>query len=119
MRRFWHHFVSNGRGGVPCAPLGFVGHATPVLRSLAARLGLRQRAGVEVWDCRPGSALARSGVQPDDVLVSLAGRPVTSIAHIAAVLRSVAGLAAVPVIFLRGDERLERSLELPPGVRRG
>lgn len=110
MSRFWHHFISNGRGGRTCVRLGIRGHEVPLFRSVIRRHGLTQHTGVEVWRIDRGSPAEKAGILDDDILVRLAGQPVSSMEQLGKLVRQLRG--EVPVDVLRGEVRLERWLRL-------
>jgi S1-C subfamily serine protease len=60
----------------------------------------------------PGSPAAGAGLARDDVLIGLAGRPISSLAEYSQLLRAHAPGDTVTVEFLRGAERLSRRVVL-------
>jgi len=66
-------------GNVPRRQLGIVAQVTHLPRALVRELDLLADQGVEVRDVAARSIAANAGVLPDDVIVALNGRLVTSI----------------------------------------
>lgn len=110
MSRFWHHFISNGRGGRACVGLGIQGHEVPLCRTVVRRHGVTQQTGVEVWRIKRGGPAERAGLLDDDILLRLAGQPVSSMEQLGKLVRQVRG--EISVDLLRGERRLERWLRL-------
>ncbi len=110
MSRFWHHFVSNGRGGRACGRLGIRGHEVPLWGTAIRRHGLTQQTGVEVWQIDHGSPAEKAGILDDDILLRLAGQPVTEMEQLAKLVRQLRGM--VPIELLRGEVYLERWITL-------
>jgi S1-C subfamily serine protease len=110
MKKFWKHFVSNGRGAMKCAPLGFYGHPVPMLSSLAKRLGLRQPTGIEIWRIARGAPAASAGLRVGDILVTLGERPTSDANCLAAILGRLPRKEAVPAKVVRDDEMLTQMI---------
>lgn len=106
MSKFWHHFISNGRGSRACASLGIQGHEVPLFPTVARRHGLTQSSGVEVWRIDPGSRAEKAGILDDDILLRLAEQPIATMEQLGKLVRQLRG--EVPVELLRGEIRLER-----------
>ena len=62
------------------AYIGIASGPRPLPPRVAARLG--RHTGVEVVDVADGSPAARAGVRPEDLLVALAGEPVTDVTDV-------------------------------------
>ena len=77
-------------GGGPIRTSGaFLGVGTvTVTPDIAARLSLGVDRGAAVQSVEPGSAADRAGVLINDVLVSLGGEPVSSVADVSRIIRS-------------------------------
>jgi S1-C subfamily serine protease len=97
-------------GRVRRAYLGIGGGTRPLPPRLAARFG--RRRGVEIVDVVPGSPAALAGLRPEDLVVSVDGRPVEKVDDLQRLM--VEELIGVPVTIelLRGGEAHE--LELVP-----
>jgi S1-C subfamily serine protease len=76
-------------GGVRRRQLGIVAQVTRLPRALVRELDLLADQGVEVREVVPRSMAAQAGVRPDDVIVALAGRLVTSIDDLHRLLMAV------------------------------
>jgi len=79
---------------------------------LAARLGVPVKHGVWIHGTMPGLAAALAGLEPDDVLVSVAGRKVDSPAALVAVLDAYRAGDTVAVAYYRRAEKRQQALEL-------
>ena len=99
-----------------------VGFDMPKLQRMAARnrrgggLGLKvadvaEAGGARVGGVRPGSPAERAGVEVDDVIVELSGRPVTKVADLEQIASRRAPGMPTSLVVLRGDER--RTLIVP------
>jgi S1-C subfamily serine protease len=105
--------------GVPViadAQEAIVGFDVPRLQRMAARhrrapgLGLRvtdakDTPGAYVGAVRAGSPGERAGVQPEDVIVELSGRPVTSVADLEQIAAKRTPGQPTSMTVRRGDER--------------
>jgi serine protease Do len=78
---------------------------------LAAGLNLQKRQGVVVSDVTPGGPSEKAGMKIQDVLLSLDGSPVGSVALAEMVISTRPGDAVVKAEVLRGTEKV--SLEIP------
>jgi len=122
----------SGQQGVPVIVAGddvIVGFDRPRLERIAARyapeastgaagikLGLAVRnatGGVEVGAVRPGSLGERAGVRPGDVLESLAGQLVRSVADLERLTRNVAAGQGVDLSVRRGGQPLRLLVPVP------
>lgn len=65
-----------------------------------------------------GSPAAHAGLQPGDVLWTMQGQPLVSVADIQWVLEQTGEEASLAVEARRGDRTIKSSLELSPGWRR-
>jgi S1-C subfamily serine protease len=106
MSRFWHHFVSNGRGARSCGRLGVHGYAAPILRSRARQFQLQQVSGVEIWRVEPGSPAARAGILEGDILVMLAEEPTVNMNRLRKMLRRLPLGFPAEVAWLRGESQM-------------
>ena len=105
--------------GVPViadAQEAIVGFDVPRLQRMAARhrrapgLGLRvtdakDAPGAYVGAVRAGSPGERAGIQPDDVIVELSGRPVTSVADLEQIAAKHTPGQPTSMTVRRGAER--------------
>ena len=76
--------------------------------SIVRRLGLPTGVGgAIVSDVEPGSPAAQGGIRPNDVIVTIGGTPVTSVAQVSKLLDAVpAGRTARIVVWRNGQEQL-------------
>jgi serine protease Do len=81
---------------------------------LPETLGLRLETdhGLLVKTVRPQSPAAQAGLQPGDELISLAGQPLISQGDIQWALHHAPLEGQLPVEFLRGTQRMSKSLQL-------
>jgi S1-C subfamily serine protease len=108
MSRFWRHFISNGLGGRRCSKLGIQGHGVPLDPRLTGPLGLPQQQAVEVWKITPGGPSEKAGVREEDLILTLADQPATSVDKVHQLLRHHPEGLPLPLVLLRGSQRLER-----------
>ena len=85
-------------GRVPHGSLGLVGVDTP--------------QGPTVTEVTGGGSAAKAGVQPGDVILVVAGRPVIDMAEVMATARTYAPGRTVEIEVERGDERLNFDVTL-------
>jgi S1-C subfamily serine protease len=76
-------------GRVRRRQLGIVAQVTRLPRSVVRELDLLADHGVEVRDVMPRGIADRAGIRPDDIIVALAGRLVTSIDDLHRLLMTV------------------------------
>jgi serine protease Do len=74
---------------------------------LVGGLGLSTEAGVMVSDVEPGGPAQRAGLKTGDVIVSLDGFPVSSVAHFTIGLYVVNSGDSAKLGILRGDKKFE------------
>ncbi|HEY8490192.1 MAG TPA: trypsin-like peptidase domain-containing protein [Dehalococcoidia bacterium] len=99
------------RGGV--VQRAYMGVAvTSVTPRIAQDRGLPVEEGVIVVEVAPGSPADRAGLEPGDVMVSVAGEDVTSVADLSSVLVQQQAGQTVDVVYYRGGERRTASLTL-------
>jgi S1-C subfamily serine protease len=106
--------IRNGR--VQRAYLGIKGESRPLHRRLVRLHELERPMGVEALEVTLGGPAAAAGMQTGDVILRLAGQPVSSVNDLHRILTRTAVGAVVPVQVLRGVERLELTVilgELP------
>jgi S1-C subfamily serine protease len=100
-------------GSVRRRQLGIVAQVSRIPRSLVRELDLLADQGVEVRDVVPRGIAASADVRPEDVIVALNGRLVTSIDDLHRLLMSVPVEQGFEITVVRG-ERL-RMLRVAPG----
>jgi len=107
-------FRAHGR--VRRAWLGIGGEEVLVPAAVAQKEGLPSPRGVLVRSVEPDSPAARAGLRPGDVLVSLGGKPIASVADLHRALSSEAIGTKAPVAVLRAGSRT--LLEVRPNEAR-
>lgn len=90
-------------GSVRRRQLGIVAQVARIPRSIVRELDLLADQGVEVRDVVPQSMAANAGVLPDDVIVALAGRLVTSIDDLHRLLMTVPTEQGFEITVVRGE----------------
>jgi S1-C subfamily serine protease len=90
-------------GGVRRRQLGIVAQVTRLPRSLVRELDLLADQGVEVREVVPRGIAGEAGVRPDDVIVALAGRLVTSIDDLHRLLMTVPTDQSFELTVIRAD----------------
>ena len=98
-------------GRVRRARLGIGGEEVLVPAEAARRLGLAQPRGVAVRSIEPDSPAARAGIEPRDVIVALAGRPVATVADLHRLLGGDTIGARLELSALRRGERIALAIE--------
>jgi S1-C subfamily serine protease len=92
--------------------LGIVAQVTRLPRTLVRDLDLLADHGVEVREVAPRSLAELAGVRPDDVVISLAGRLVTSIDDLHRLLMTVPADQGFELTVVRGETL--RTIHVPP-----
>jgi serine protease Do len=95
--------------GLAAEPFGLIVRGFDA--ALAERLGLGRQGGVRVVVVDRGSPADRAGLQPGDLVLSVAGRDVAGTAAYAAAFRQSTG--AVTLRVLRGNNSLTVTLDRP------
>ncbi len=90
-------------GSVRRRQLGIVAQVTRLPRSLVRELDLLADQGVEVREVVPRGIAAQAGVRPDDVIVALAGRLVTSIDDLHRLLMTVPTEQGFEITVVRSE----------------
>ncbi|MCI0335431.1 MAG: trypsin-like peptidase domain-containing protein [Planctomycetes bacterium] len=90
-------------GNVRRRQLGIVAQVTRLPRALVRALDLVADQGVEVREVVPRSMADQAGVLPDDVIVALAGRLVTSIDDLHRLLMTVPSDQGFELTVIRGE----------------
>jgi S1-C subfamily serine protease len=88
--------------------LGLHARNVPIPREVAARYGLTQKEGVEVRAVEADGPAEQAGLLEDDVIVSLGEQPTASVDDLHQLLTQLPVGIPAPVVFLRGERRLER-----------
>ncbi len=81
---------------------------------IAAQLGVPVTAGTRVADVVEGMGAQRAGLQKDDVVVSIGGKPATNWPEITTALQGRRAGDTVEVEFYRGAEKLAAHMVLSP-----
>jgi S1-C subfamily serine protease len=97
-------------GRVRRRQLGIVANVVRLPRALVRELDLLSDQGVEVREVVSRSIADRAGIRPDDVIVALAGRLVTSIDDLHRLLMTVPAEHGFELTVIRGD--LQRALHV-------
>ncbi len=105
--------ISHGR--VRRAVLGIAAATVQVPCRLARELDLLNESGVRVESVEPGSSAALGGLQPDDVIVSLDGRLVSSVDDLHRLLTRIEPSARMALGLLRNERSLALNLEARHG----
>lgn len=88
--------------------LGLHGHTIPLARPVARLHDVHQTSCVEVVAVEPGGPADQAGIQPDDLILSLADEPVRGVDDLHKLLtRQSVGVPA-SIILLRQQRRLQR-----------
>jgi serine protease Do len=105
-----------GRGEEPVRPrLGIAVAPAPVARRLRRSVGLPERDGILVRAVEDGGPAASAGIRQGDLVVAVAGTPVTTVDELAAALAAAlsgAGAGPVELALVRGVEDLTISVTL-------
>jgi S1-C subfamily serine protease len=90
-------------GRVRRRQLGIVANTTRIPRSLVRSLDLLADQGVEVHEVAPRSVADLAGIRPDDIIVALAGRLVTSIDDLHRLLMTIPADQGFEMTIVRGE----------------
>ncbi|MEI9964068.1 MAG: trypsin-like peptidase domain-containing protein [Caulobacteraceae bacterium] len=99
-------------GRVRRGSIGVVAQQVAIPRSVAHAAGLDQASGVWVAGVEAGGPAAKAGVQEADVIVAVAGRPVTGLDDLLRALDHDSLDRPTPFALIRGGRRIE--LEITP-----
>ncbi len=91
--------------------------AMPADKPPPPRLGVRLEAaggGVRLLEVNPGSLAEKTGLQPGDHIVSIAGAPVTKMISVVAAVRVQPAGTWLPMEIRRGTETVEFVIKFPP-----
>jgi glutaredoxin-like YruB-family protein len=72
--------------------------------------GVAHLEGAYIGRVRPEGAAARAGLQAGDIIISLSGRPVRGAVHLEQLMAGVQAGSRVPVVYQRGERRLQGTL---------
>lgn len=92
--------------------LGLHARTVPLAPTLAQRHQLTQASAVEVQQVETGGPADQAGIQEDDLIVTLADQPVTSVDDLHRLLTQLPVEVPSEILFLRDQKRLVR-LVLP------
>ena len=90
-------------GGVRRRQLGIAANVTRLPRALVRTLDLLADYGVEVREVAPRSVAELAGIRPDDLIVALAGRLVTSIDDLHRLLMTIPADQGFELTVVRGE----------------
>ena len=102
-------------GRVRRSTIGVAGQNVPIHRRLVRFHGLRAGTGVLVLAVEPSSPAGKAGLKDGDLIVGFAGHAVAGIDDLHRLLTEERAGRSLPVIVLRGTERLD--LPIVPAVR--
>jgi S1-C subfamily serine protease len=88
--------------------LGVHGRSLPIPRALARKFELTQTHGVEILSVEPDGPADEAGILENDIVVSLAEQPTTSIDDMHKLLMQLPVGVPAPIVMLRGERQLER-----------
>lgn len=91
--------------------LGLHGRSVPIPKHLARQFNLTQQSGVEVMAVQDGGPADATGLQEEDIIISLADQPTTSVDDLHKLLTQTPVGKNIPLVFLRQDRRLQRFVE--------
>jgi S1-C subfamily serine protease len=92
-------------GGVRRRQLGIVANVTRLPRAVVRALDLLAEQGVEVREVAPRSVADLAGLHPDDVIIALADRLVTSIDDLHRLLMTVPADHGFELTIIRGERQ--------------
>jgi S1-C subfamily serine protease len=98
-------------GGVRRRQLGIVANVTRLPRAVVRELDLVADQGVEVREVAPRSVADLAGIRPDDVIIALAGRLVTSIDDLHRLLMTIPTDQGFELTIIRGNK--QRTVHVP------
>ncbi|MGH2930885.1 MAG: S1C family serine protease, partial [Solirubrobacteraceae bacterium] len=79
---------------------------------LARELGVAETAGVLVYAVTPGGPAAQAQIQPGDVLIKLAGKPLRSVEDLFSALRDHSPGQTVAITLMRAEKRETANVKL-------
>jgi S1-C subfamily serine protease len=102
-------------GGVRRRQLGIVANVTRIPRAIVRALDLLADQGVEVREIAARSVAELAGIRPDDIIVALAGRLVTSIDDLHRLLMTIPAAQGFELTIIRGE--MQRTVHVPAAVK--
>ncbi len=102
-------------GGVRRRQLGIVANVTRLPRALVRALDLLAEHGVEVREVAERSVADLAGIRPDDIIVALAGRLVTSIDDLHRLLMTMPTDQGFELTVIRGET--QRTILVPASIK--
>src|SRR6476619_2523929 len=102
-------------GGVRRRQLGVVANVTRLPRAVVRALDLLADQGVEVREVAPRSVADLAGLRPDDVIIALADRLVTSIDDLHRLLMTLPADQGFELTVIRGDK--QRQIHVPSTMK--
>ena len=102
-------------GSVRRRQLGIVANVTRLPRALVRSLDLVADQGVEVREVAARSVADLAGIRPDDIIVALAGRLVTSIDDLHRLLMTVPADQGFELTVVRGET--QRTVHVPASIK--
>jgi S1-C subfamily serine protease len=91
------------QGEVRRRQLGVTAKVAKIPRALVRSLDLLAGQAVEVSNVVPGSLAAEAGVRPDDIIVALAGRVVTTVDDVHRLLMTIPADQGFDLTIVRGE----------------
>jgi S1-C subfamily serine protease len=88
--------------------LGLHGRSAPLARNLAREYQLTQTGAVEVAAVQDGSPADAAGFQEEDLIISLADAPVTSVDDLHKLLSQLPVGVPASLVMIRGGRRMQR-----------
>jgi S1-C subfamily serine protease len=88
--------------------LGLHGHSVPLPAPTARHFNLTQTSAVEAVAVEPGGPADQAGIEPDDLIVTLADQEVTSVDDLHRLLTQLPVGVPSLIIIVRGQRRLQR-----------
>jgi serine protease Do len=86
----------------------------PVTEEVAPTYGLKEARGALISSIKPGSPAEKAGLQPEDVVLSVDGRPIQDSGDLSRYIASKAPGVTVKLELLRGKDR--RSIDVTLGT---
>jgi S1-C subfamily serine protease len=90
--------------------LGLHGRQVPIPLAVGRRVGIEMGSGVEILALEPSGPADAAGLQVEDIILSFAGEPVTSVDDLHRLLTEQPVGAAATVRMLRDGQAIEKSV---------